>query len=113
MSNGACTRDFRHGRKPGTQALNIITYFHKDGVEALRFPRGTVEAFIEALLDLKRLERLGVGRITRYRIFKQHCYWLGRFSPFIRSENRPVNMPENRSVSCLRTSPASDTKSAT
>ena len=43
-------------------------FSRKDAVEALGFPPRTVEAIIKKLLDLKRLERIGEGRSTRYRV---------------------------------------------
>lgn len=39
-------------------------------VEALGFPPRTVEAAIKKLLDLKKLQRIGQGRATRYRVNK-------------------------------------------
>lgn len=50
------------------QARNEPTFGRKDAVEALGFPARTVESIIKKLLDLKRLERIGAGRSTRYRI---------------------------------------------
>jgi len=43
------------------------TFSRKDVIEALGFPARTVEASIKKLLELRRLERVGEGRSTRYR----------------------------------------------
>lgn len=50
------------------QARNAPEFSRKDAVEALGFPARTVESIIRKLFDLKRLERIGEGRSTRYRI---------------------------------------------
>ncbi|HER26096.1 MAG TPA: Fic family protein [Rhodospirillales bacterium] len=50
------------------QARNNPEFSRKDAIEALGFPPRTVEACIKKLVDLKRLERVGAGRATRYRI---------------------------------------------
>jgi Fic family protein len=50
------------------QARNSPEFSRKDAVEALGFPPRTVEAIIKKLVDLKRLERIGEGRGTRYRL---------------------------------------------
>ena len=50
------------------QQRNEPTFGRKDAIEALRFPARTVEATIKKLVDMKRLERLGQGRATRYRV---------------------------------------------
>jgi Fic family protein len=42
-------------------------FSRKDAIEALNFPARTVEAIIKKLLELKRLQRVGEGRSTRYR----------------------------------------------
>lgn len=42
----------------------------KGAVDALSFPARTVESIIKKLVDLKRLERIGEGRATRYRVIK-------------------------------------------
>ncbi len=42
----------------------------KDAVEALSFPERTVESIIKKLLDLKKLEKIGEGRATRYSVVK-------------------------------------------
>lgn len=39
-----------------------------DAVTALQLPARTVESIIKKLLDLKRLERLGQGKATRYKV---------------------------------------------
>jgi len=43
-------------------------FSRKDAVEALGFPFRTTESIIKKLLDLKKLERLGQGRATHYRV---------------------------------------------
>ncbi|MDG1286342.1 MAG: Fic family protein [Rickettsiales bacterium] len=43
----------------------------KDAIEGLGFPPRTVEAAIKKLLDLKKLERIGTGRATRYRLISK------------------------------------------
>ena len=43
-------------------------FSRKDAVEALGFPERTVESIIKKLTDLKRFERLGQGKATRYRL---------------------------------------------
>jgi Fic family protein len=50
------------------RALPRASFGRKDAVEALGFPPRTVEQIIKKLLDLKKLERLGQGRGTQYRI---------------------------------------------
>ena len=40
----------------------------KDAIDKLGFPARTVESIIKKLVDLKRLERLGQGRSTRYKL---------------------------------------------
>lgn len=47
------------------------TFTRKMAIEALGFPPRTVEAIIKKLLDLKRLDRAGEGRATRYRVKSQ------------------------------------------
>ena len=37
------------------------------GMEAGRIPRPTINQAINRLIDLKKIERLGIGRGTRYR----------------------------------------------
>ncbi|MBX3486807.1 MAG: Fic family protein [Candidatus Paracaedibacteraceae bacterium] len=43
-------------------------FSRKDAIQALEFPTRTVEEIINKLLKLNRLDRLGEGRSTRYRI---------------------------------------------
>lgn len=43
-------------------------FSRKDAVEALGFPPRTVEAAIKKLVQLKKLEKIGEGRATRYRL---------------------------------------------
>jgi Fic family protein len=43
-------------------------FSRKDAIEGLGFPARTVESSIKKLLELKRLERIGQGRGTRYRV---------------------------------------------
>lgn len=44
-----------------------LEFSRKDAINALGFPSRTVESVIRKLLDLKKLERIGEGRATRYR----------------------------------------------
>lgn len=44
------------------------TFTRKDAIEALGFPARTVEAIIKKLIDLKRLERIGQGKASRYKL---------------------------------------------
>ncbi len=44
------------------------TFSRKDAVEALGFPKRTVESIIKKLLDLKRITRLGQGKATKYKL---------------------------------------------
>lgn len=44
------------------------TFSRKDAVAALGFPARTVEAIIKKLIGLKRLQRLGQGAATRYKM---------------------------------------------
>lgn len=51
--------------------INLDSEFgRKDAVEALKFPERTVESIIKKLVDLKRLDKIGEGRATRYRVIK-------------------------------------------
>jgi Fic family protein len=43
-------------------------FSRKSAVEALGMAPRTVESIIKKLLDLKKLDRLGEGRATRYRV---------------------------------------------
>lgn len=48
---------------------NKDTYFsRKDAVEALEFPERTVESIIKKLVSLKKLQRVGQGKATRYKV---------------------------------------------
>ncbi len=49
------------------QARSESVFSRKDAIEALDFPARTVEAAIKKLLELRKLERIGQGRGTRYR----------------------------------------------
>jgi hypothetical protein len=49
---------------------NEPAFSRKDAVDALAFPPRTVEAIIKKLVELKRLERIGEGRSTRYRVVR-------------------------------------------
>lgn len=49
------------------QARSEPEFSRKDAIEALQFPARTVEASIKKLVELKRLEKVGQGRATRYR----------------------------------------------
>jgi Fic family protein len=48
--------------------LSKNEFSRADAITALKFPARTVEASIKKLLDLKKLERIGQGRATRYKI---------------------------------------------
>jgi Fic family protein len=50
------------------QGRNKAEFSRKEAVEALHFPARTVEAIVKRLLELKKLQRIGTGRGTRYRI---------------------------------------------
>lgn len=52
------------------QKRNEPAFSRKDAIDALAYPPRTIEAIIKKLLDLKKLERIGAGRSTRYRIIK-------------------------------------------
>ena len=43
-------------------------FSRKDVIAALGFPARTVEQIIKKLVELNRLERLGEGKATRYRV---------------------------------------------
>lgn len=49
-------------------SLEDKTFTRKMAVEALGFPPRTVEATIKKLVDLKRFDRIGESRATRYRV---------------------------------------------
>ena len=50
------------------RARRELAFSRKDAVEALGFPPRTIEASINKLREMKKLERLGQGRATRYRL---------------------------------------------
>lgn len=52
------------------QTRNELAFSRKDAIEALGFPPRTVEAIIKKLTQMKRLERIGEGRATRYRTIR-------------------------------------------
>jgi Fic family protein len=43
-------------------------FSRKDAIENLGFPARTVESIIKKLLDLKKLEKIGQGSATRYKV---------------------------------------------
>jgi Fic family protein len=47
-----------------------LEFSRKDAVEALNFPQRTIESIIKKLLAMKRLQRLGEGPATRYKVIK-------------------------------------------
>lgn len=53
------------------QQLGSFEFGRKDAIQALQFPDRTVESIIKKLLLMKRLERIGEGMATRYRVIKQ------------------------------------------
>ena len=50
------------------QSRTKAEFSRKDAVDALGFPPRTIEASIKKLLDVKRVQRIGAGRSTRYRL---------------------------------------------
>lgn len=46
-------------------------FSRKNAIEALGFPARTVESIIKKLVELKRLERLGQGQATRYKLVQK------------------------------------------
>jgi Fic family protein len=50
------------------QSSSQAEFSRKDAIAALGFPPRTIESCIKKLLELKRLERIGVARSTRYRV---------------------------------------------
>nr|WP_253307635.1 hypothetical protein [Rickettsia endosymbiont of Ceutorhynchus assimilis] len=46
----------------------VEEFSRKDAVNALGFPERTVESIIKKLVNLKRLNRLGQGKATRYKL---------------------------------------------
>jgi len=51
-------------------ARGEMAFSRKDAIEALGFPPRTIEATIKKLRELKKLERFGQGRATRYRFVR-------------------------------------------
>lgn len=49
-------------------ALPRREFSRKTAMEALGFPARTIESIIKKLADLKKLERIGAGRATRYKV---------------------------------------------
>ena len=47
-----------------------LEFVRQDAVFALGFPERTVEAIIKKLVQLKRLNKLGEGKATRYKILE-------------------------------------------
>lgn len=45
-----------------------LEFSRKDAVEALGFPQRTIESIIKKLVDLKRLNRIGQGKASRYKL---------------------------------------------
>ena len=52
----------------GARARSELAFSQKDAVKALGFPPRTIEASINKLREMKKLERLGQGRATRCRL---------------------------------------------
>lgn len=52
------------------QSRNEPTFSRKDAIQALNFPPRTIEAIIKKLVELKRIERIGEGRATRYKLVR-------------------------------------------
>jgi Fic family protein len=52
------------------QALGAQEFSRKDAIDVLGFPPRTTEQIIKKFLDMKKLEKLGQGRATRYRVKK-------------------------------------------
>lgn len=46
--------------------LNVIQTQAKEALENLKFPARTIESIIKKLLDMKRIQKMGSGRATRY-----------------------------------------------
>lgn len=53
------------------QSSGVKEFTRKNAIEALGFPPRTIEFSIKKLIELKRLERIGEGRATRYRIIRR------------------------------------------
>ena len=47
---------------------NGVIFSRKDAIAALGFPARTIEEIIKKLVKLNRLERIGEGKATRYKI---------------------------------------------
>lgn len=52
------------------QALGRKEFSRGDVIQALGFPPRTVEQIMKKMLDMKKLEQLGRGRATRYRVLR-------------------------------------------
>ncbi|MDE2337379.1 MAG: Fic family protein [Alphaproteobacteria bacterium] len=50
------------------QGLAGREFSRRDAIDALRFPPRTVEQIIKKFLDMKKLNQMGQGRATRYRV---------------------------------------------
>ncbi len=50
------------------QSLGDKEFNRGDAIDALGFPPRTIEQIMKKLLDMKKLEQLGQGRATRYRV---------------------------------------------
>ena len=50
------------------QSLERNVFNRGDAIKALGFPPRTVEQIMKKFLDMKKLEKLGLGRATRYRV---------------------------------------------
>jgi len=48
--------------------LQSKEFSRKNAIEELKLPPRTVESIIKKLTDLKKLERIGEGRATRYKV---------------------------------------------
>lgn len=49
-------------------SLNNQEFSRKDAIKALGFPDRTIESIIKKLIDMNRLQKLGLGKATRYKI---------------------------------------------
>ena len=50
------------------QVFVLLAFKLKDAIGALGFPARTVESIIKKFLDMKRLQRLGQGKASRYKV---------------------------------------------
>lgn len=50
--------------------LDSLEFSRKDAVAALGFPERTVESIIKKLVSMKRLQRLGEGKASRYKVLR-------------------------------------------